>query len=476
MRLASLMAAVALSGCAVGPNYHAPKPVSAPQSALTEATNLAAVSTSELPDRWWRLFNDPDLDRLVEKALAYNSDVRIASANLQRARALLLEAGAARLPSSDVSANATRGRSAPNQGGTGRVSNFYSAGFDASYEVDLFGGVSRSIEAARGDVGAARAELDASRVAIAAETARTYASACGFGLQADVARTTAKLQQQTLDLTRRLFSGGSVSQREVDQATVLVEQANAQIATFYAEHRAALYALAVLTGDTPANVDTAAAACIALPAISQPIPIGDGQALLARRPDVRAAERTLAADTARVGVATAALFPSITLLGSINLGAGKIGDVGKRDGFSWSAGPLISWNFPFSGAARARVRESKAIAQGSLASFDKAVLTALQETQQALARLAGALDREAALGRARDAADHAAFLSGKRFNYGADSFLDLLDAQRTLATANGAMASAEADRAEAQIALFKALGGGWKDAPVPKRPVAFSQP
>jgi len=420
------------------------------------------------------LFNDADLDRLVEKALAYNSDIRVAAANLQRARALLLEAGAARLPINEASAEATRGRKAPNQGGTGKVTNFYSVGFDASYEVDLFGGVSRSIEAARGDVGAARAQLEASRVAIAAETARTYVDVCGFGLQTEVARTTARLQQQTLDLTKRLFRGGSISQREVDQATVLVEQANAQIASFEAERHAALYALAVLTGDSPADVDKAAAACTSLPSISQPIPIGDGQALLARRPDVRAAERTLAGDTARIGVATAALFPTVTLLGSITLGAGKVGDVGKREGFSWSAGPLISWNFPFSGAAQARVRESRAIAEGSLASFDKAVLTALQETQQALARLAGALDREAALTRARDAAEHAAFLSGKRFNFGADSFLDLLDAQRTLAAANGTLASAEADRAEAQIALFKALGGGWKDAPVPQRPPVLS--
>lgn len=476
MRSLGIAAMLMLSACAVGPDYRAPKPLAALAADLTEAGQVAAVTAQKPRGDWWRLFESPDLDKLVEKALTYNSDVRIASANLQRARALLLEAGAGRLPITDVTANATRGRSAPNQGGTGRTTDFYAVGFDASYEVDLFGRVSRSVEAARGDVGAAQADLEAARVAVAAETARTYASACGFGLQADVARETVKLQQQTLDLTKRLFSGGSISQREVDQATVLVEQANAQSATFEAEHRAALYALAVLVGDSPSHIDPAAAACRRVPAIAQPIPIGDGRGLLARRPDVRSAERTLAADTARVGVATAALFPSITLLGAINLGAGNIGDIGKKEGFSWSAGPLLSWNFPFSGAARARVRESKAVTEGSLATFDKTVLTALQETQQALARLAGALDREAALQRARDAADHAAFLSGKRFNYGADSFLDLLDAQRTLASANGQTAQAEADRAEAQIALFKALGGGWEGAPDPRRPALFTQP
>lgn len=464
-----LPTALALAACAVGPDYRAPVPLKPAATSLTAAEGNAAVNLDALPDSWWRLFNDRALDVLVERALVHNSDLRIASANLQRARALLLEAGAGRLPTSTASAAASESRSAPNQGGTGKVSDFYSVGFDASYEVDLFGGVSRSIEAARGDVGAAEAELDAARVSIAAETARTYASACGFGLQADVARETAKLQQQTLTLTEHLFRGGRTSRREIDQATVLVEQANAQIASFEAERRAALYALAVLTGETPATVDGAASRCAMVPIITQPIPIGDGQALLARRPDIRAAERRLAADTARIGVATAALYPSISILGSIGLGAGGIGDLGKDKSFSWSLGPLISWNFPFNGAARARVKQNEAIADGSLASFDKAVLTGLQETQQALARLAGALDQEAALGRALAASENAAFLSRKRFDYGADSFLDLLDAQRTLAGTRSSLAAAQTNLAEAQIALFKALGGGWGGAPQPTR-------
>lgn len=468
-RLAPLLALI-LTACAAGPDYRRPAPLGPAASELSAAKGMAAVTQGDIADQWWRLFDDPALDRLIQQALAYNSDVRIASASLQRARAFLGEAGAARLPATQLSSSATRGRTAPLTGGTGQVDNFYDAGFDASYEIDLFGGVSRSVEAARADVGAAQAQLDAARVSVAAETARNYINACGFGLQADVARETARLQQQTLDLTQRLFSGGRTSAREVDQARVLVEQANADVANFEAERRATLYALAVLTGASPANVDQDASGCMSIPEIGEPIPIGDGQGLLARRPDVRAAERTLAADTARVGVATAALYPSITLLGSISLGGARVKDVGKDAGFSWSAGPLISWNFPFNSAARARVRESRATAEGSLASFDKAVLTALQETQQALARLAGALDREASLQRALEASGRAASLSRKRFDYGADSFLNLLDAQRTLATARSAYAAAELDRATAQIALFKALGGGWADAPIPTRP------
>jgi outer membrane protein TolC len=193
--------------------------------------------------------------------------------------------------------------------------------------------------------------------------------------------------------------------------------------------------------------------------------VGDGQALLARRPDVRAAERTLAADVARVGVATADLYPSIKLLGSINLGASKLGDLGKPQSFGFSFGPLISWNFPFNGAARARVHQAEATANGSLAKFDAAVLAALQETEQSLARLGGAIEREAALKRAVTASDDAARLSRIRFDAGADSFLQLLDAERDRAANRTALAQAAADRADAQVSVFKALGGGWQDAP-----------
>ncbi|CAN5450493.1 efflux transporter outer membrane subunit [soil metagenome] len=467
------VSALGLSACAVGPDYRAPKPLPPTQVQLGEASGSPVIAQAPLPQTWWRLFDDPLLDALVNKALAHNTDLREASAHLQRARALLNEAGAARLPTSNVSAQGTKqqiGTGSPQIAASGPIkTDYYTVGFDASYELDLFGGVSRSIEAARGDVGAAQAELDAARVSIAAETARTYASACGFGAQAVSARETVKLQGETLDLTQRLLNGGRGTQRDVDQAIVLIEQARAQIATFEAEQRAALYALAVLTGDPPAAANPLVAACVVPPSVAVAIPVGNGQAMLARRPDVRQAERTLAADTARIGVATAALYPSITLLGSINMGGTSVSSLGRSDSLSYSIGPLISWNFPFSGAARARVRQNEAIAAGSLAGFDKAVLAALQETEQALARLKGAVDREAALSRALTASTGASFIAEKRFGAGADSFLQLLDAQRDRATVRAALASAQADRAEAQVALFKALGGGWEGAPEPVR-------
>jgi outer membrane protein TolC len=280
------------------------------------------------------------------------------------------------------------------------------------------------------------------------------------------------LQEQTLALTNRLLSAGRGTGRDVAEAEVLLEQARAQVPALEAERKAALYALSVLTGDPPATVDAAAAECLAAPSAKQAIPVGDGQALLARRPDVRGAERKLAADVARIGVATAQLYPSVTLLGSISLGAPHVGDLGSARSLTYSVGPLISWNFPFNGAARARVHEREAGAEASLAAFDAAVLKALQETEQALARLGGATEREASLARAEAASERAADLSGTRFRSGLDNFLQLLSAERERASARTALAQAQADRADAQISLFKALGGGWEDAPkVETRPL-----
>ena len=451
-----------LAACAVGPDYQRPTTLPPEQMRLTEALANGAVTPSPLPDQWWRLFNDAELDRLVAQALAKNTDLRAAAANLQRARAVLSEAGAARLPTSNAAAKYTDSRSFIPAFGQAVTADFFSLGFDASYEVDLFGGVSRSIEAARADTGAAQAAVDAARVSVAAETARAYARACGFGEQADVVRETEELQARTLALTERRLAAGRGTRSEVDQARVLVEQARAQVPAFEAERRAALYALAVLTGDPPSAIlETAAAKCRTVPIAGEPLPVGDGQALLARRPDVRQAERVLAGDTARVGIATAALYPSISLLGGVSSAATRIGNLGNSAALGFSVGPLISWNFPLNGAARARVRQNEAVANGSLAQFDGAVLGALKEAEQALARAGGAAEREAALRRAMTASTDAARISRIRFDYGADSFLQLLDSERQRAAARAALAQAEADLADAQVSVFKALGGGW---------------
>jgi len=470
----TLLAGSLLAGCAVGPNYERPATPPTAAAAFVDP-GMTKVSPGAVEGEWWRLFKDPVLDRLVVEALTYNTDIRQASANLKRARAILSESRGQRLPGTTLQGQYTRQRTGAESvqglppGVDGVENDFFRLGFDASYEVDLFGRVSRSIEASRGDTEAAQAALDGARVAVAAETARTYAAACGFAAQAEVARETVQLQTQTFDLTRRLVEAGRGTARDIDQARVLTENARAQVPAFEAERRAALYALATLTGKPPAELDTQANACATPPGVSDLIPVGDGQALLARRPDVRQAERALAADTARVGVATASLYPSIRLLGSVSLGSQSLDDLGKGSSFNFSLGPLLSWSFPNITAARAQIRQAEAGAEGSLAAFDGTVLTALREVEQALARYSGEIERNVALRRADTAATNAARIAILRFDAGRDSLLQRIDAERDRAGARAALAQSNAALAEAQVALFKALGGGWEDAPVPVR-------
>jgi NodT family efflux transporter outer membrane factor (OMF) lipoprotein len=472
MKRLTLLAAGLLAGCAVGPNYERPETPKTAAGTFVDP-GVTKVSLDAVEGEWWRLFRDPALDRLVVEALAHNTDIRVAAANLRRVRAQLSEARNQRLPTTDLSASYTRQRQGGNAvnfpGIPSQEFDFFQVGLDAGYQVDIFGQVTRAIEAARGDVAAAQAGLDAARIAIAAETARTYAQACSFAAQAAVARETAELQDQTLGLTRRLLEAGRGTQRDVDQTLVLAENARAQVPQFEAERRAALYALATLTGRPPAETDAAAASCTVAPQVSGLIPVGDGAALLARRPDVRQAERQLAADTARVGVATAALYPSIRLLGSVTLGAQDIGDLAKSDSFGFSLGPLISWSFPNIGQARSRLRQAEATTEGALASFDGTVLTALREVEQALARYSGEIERNVALRRAEAAANNAARIAGLRFSAGRDTLLQRIDAERDRATARATLAQSNAALAEAQVALFNALGGGWETAPAPVR-------
>ncbi|WP_446654017.1 efflux transporter outer membrane subunit [Blastomonas sp.] len=460
-----------LAACTVGPDFERPAtPASAAQGFAEGADPRFA--TAPLPEGWWRLFEDPALDALVTKALQRNTSVREASANLRRARALIREARARQLPS--ISA---QGSANTNQVGTGANAgvgfappdpltfDFYQLASDASYEIDLFGGIRRSVEATRGDALAAAADLDAARVSVAAEVARTYALACSSRLQADIARESLATQQRTLDLTQRLFAAGRGQRRDVANAELLVAQAQAQVPQFEAEQRAALYALATLTGDTPAAIDTAAAACTTPPRVRTAIPVGDGAALLARRPDVRAAEARLAADTARVGVETAALYPSIRLAGSLSIGGTSPDALTRSNNIGFSIGPLISWSLPIDGAVRARINAASAQADARLAAFDGAVLTALQETEQALARLKAAIEQEAALQTAARAAEEVARITRIRFRAGRDNALQLLEVERNLFAARAASGSAMAARAEAEVSLFRALGGGWENAP-----------
>lgn len=469
--LTACAASAMLAACAVGPRApDAPLPPLASGAFVSSPLGSAAgaTSTAEARSDWWRLYADPTLDGLIEQAFARNNELEAAVANLRAVRASLSEARSGLLPSTTTSASATRSRAsaavtpglAPGQDAP--EVDTYDVGLQASYEVDLFGRVASTIRAARADVDAQAAALDVIRVTVAAETARAYADACSANAQIGVAERTIELQQSTADLTQRLLDGGAGTRLDTSRAQAQLASSRAVLPSLRAARDGALYRLATLTGVTPAEASQAARSCQRPPQLTQPIPTGDGAALLARRPDVRQAERALAGAAARVNVATAALFPTISLGGSIGSTALETSDLGDDASYRFSFGPLISWSFPNILAARARIEAADARTEAALATFDQTVLLALQETETALTNYANELDRRTALTEARDQAAEAARLARLRFDAGADSFLVVLDAERTQAQADAALAQSDALVTTYQIALFKALAGGWE--------------
>ncbi|OHD04634.1 MAG: RND transporter [Sphingopyxis sp. RIFCSPHIGHO2_01_FULL_65_24] len=454
---------LALSACTVGPRYVSPVPAAPSQAPFLEAGKSPAFSGEQPPGPWWSLFGDPLLDQLVGEALTANTDLRVAAANLAQARAVLRESRAGRLPTTTVGAGGTYARQANPLGAGSIEGDSYDVGLDIGYQVDLFGRVESAIRASRADADAVQAAFDLTRITVAAETTRAYTDVCSFNRQIAVAEDTLRIQQQTFDLTRRLFEGGRATRLETGQAGALLEQTRATIPTLTAQRAAALYRLAVLTGKPPAEAPAAVLACQAPPELNRPIPVGDGASLLARRPDIRRAERQLAAAAARVNVATADLYPSISLGGSVGSTASSISGLGKSDGFRFSLGPLISWSFPNMEVARSRLKQAEAGADGALASFDGTWLTALQEGESALANYAGELDRLAALRRAAAEAGDAARIARLRYQAGRENFQVVLDAERTLASINASIAQSEQTRATNLVSLFLALGGGWQD-------------
>lgn len=460
------LSALALAACAVGPDYVAPAPPAAASGPFV-AADTPAVSTAPIDQDWWRLYNDPVLDGLVGDALKANTDIRVAVANIAKARAGLKGARGDELPQTTLSADPTYGRLPASQRAFGAKREDWSidAGLDVSYEVDLFGRVRRDVEAAKGDVAAAQYDADAVRVAVVADTTRAYADAASAAARLAVARHIVALLNQSLTLTERRHSAGLANGLDTARIATLRDQRAADVPAIQAERDAALFRLATLTGRAPADLPPIAGERSTTLEIARPIPVGDGQALIARRPDVRAAERRLAAATARIGVATADLYPHISLGASIGSTGTLISDIFGAGPLRWLLGPLISWSFPNQSAARAKIAGARADTQASLATFDGTVLTALRETETALSAYGHDLDRRTALKAAYDQAQRAAVITRAQQHEGAVNSLDLLDAERTFADAQAALADADARIADDQINLFEALGGGWQGPP-----------
>lgn len=456
-----VVVAIVNAGCASGPDYHPPaEPEAVSGTFVSQPADTNAAAS--LPPDWWRMYNDPAIDNLVREALSENANLRVALANLDRARAIYTEVRGGLFPSTNLSAGAGYGRDQTTWTGGGQAPTqwSYRGGIDIAYEVDLFGRVRRDIEAARNDADAVAAARDAATVVVVAEATRAYVDACTYGESIEVARSSVELARRNLELISLQEHSGSASHLDVERAGVTLARAQAALPPLQGQRDAALFELAALMGRTPSQVPESARSCAKAPEMVGAIPIGDGTSLLRRRPDVRQAERQLAADTARVGVAVADLYPRVTLGAS---GSYLRNDYlrGNRT-WSFSLGPLISWSFPNTTVVRSRIAQAKAQTAASLATFDGAVLNALKESEQALSAYGSAMQQRGALIEARERSERAFQLADQRYRAGRISNLDVLVAQTGVIDAKSQVAAADQRVGSARISVFKALGGGWK--------------
>ncbi len=453
-RLMAASVTLALAGCMVGPDHIRPETETATDFARREAP----VFASDAPQAaFWAQFGDATLEELVAEALVANHDLRVAAARLDAARSLARETARDRIPS--VTAGASyRDVRTPESGASLDLAR-YDAGFDAVWELDFFGRVRRATEAARADSRAAAADLDAVHVAVAADVARAYFELRGLQAQLAVATENVANQTRSLELVDARLEAGRGTEFDTARQRAQLATTQARVPVLEATIAATTHRLAVLTGRQPHALDAALAAQAPLPALPATIAVGTPEALLRRRPDIAAAEARLAAATARVGVATADLFPRVTLFGGYGSLAGDAGDLGSSASERWSFGPSISWAAFDLGRVRARIAARDADAHAALARYEQTVLGALEETETSLVRFARKRDeRERLDAAARDSAE-AARLAHLRFDAGASDFLAVLDAERTLLEARDRAAASRTETATALIAVYKALGG-----------------
>jgi NodT family efflux transporter outer membrane factor (OMF) lipoprotein len=463
---AATLLGLMLAGCTAGPNYHVPDTAvaNAPAAAGRFVNSVEpAFATEPLPDHWWRLYDDARLDAYVQEALAANADLRAADANLRRAAYAIRAAQSARTIATTIEGQAEQTRLGGIDG-LDIAGSSYALGAGLTYPLDLAGGIKRSIEAARADAQSVEATRDQVRVTVAASVARNYVGICSANRSITAAEHVVAVQRTTLGAITRLFRGGRGTAFDVTRAQAAVDQSLATIPTIVAQRQAGLYAIAALMGRPTAYFPRELIDCPAPPAIRRPLPIGDGAALIRRRPDIRAAERSLAAATASIGIATAALYPQVSLGAAIGI-AGPFSTFGNAESWGGNIGPAVSWSFPNQIAVRARISEAGAAAEAASAHFDGTVLTALQQTETALSAYAREIEHDRALARARDSAAKAVDQANRLFTFGRTDLLSLLTVQSNLATAETALAASQATLADDQVNVFLQLGGGWEDQP-----------
>ncbi|OEZ27200.1 efflux transporter outer membrane subunit [Variovorax boronicumulans] len=448
-----------LAGCAVGPKYAAPNDapvaIAAPERAL--------FAPDAVQRDWWRQLDDPQLDALVERALAGNHDIRIAHARLLEARAMQTEAELDRLPVVTLGASKTRsiaqGNGVPADART--LAQSSRAGFDAGWEIDLFGRLQRLDEAATARAQASAADLAQVRIVAVAELARNYYEMRGAEQRLAVTQRTLESLRQSLRVTEAQVRTGRGLEGDLASALANLASTESQLPALETTRRQAAHRVAVLAGLRPAELAPMLQPH-PLRVLDKRLPIGDLGELLRRRPDVLRAERGLAASTADVGAATAELYPRVDIGGFLGFIALRGADLGSSSSRAFSVTPGVSWPALRLGSVKARLRGAEARAEGERAVYEQTVLRAIEDVESALTgygqnqlRLQRLLEASARSGRAAELAE-------VRYREGAAPYLSVLDAQRTLLRAQDAVAEAETASFTSLVALYKALGGGWQ--------------
>ena len=464
-----------LTGCAVGPNYHRPAETVDAHFVNASETGLAEGDPAE---RYWATFGDPLLTQLVEDAVVHNPDLQAATANLRAARAARRLAGFDQYPT--VTGNAAYAKvlessqELPGYTFNQREFDTAQAGFDGLWELDLFGRVRRNVEAARAEVGAAEATLRDARVSVIAEVARDYFILRGLQDQLSLTRRNADNQASTVKLTFTRLEAGRGNELDTSRAVAEYQTTLSTIPTLEASIATTVYRISVLTGRAPTALSEQLSAAAPLPALPAFAAIGTPERLLRRRPDVRVAERQLAAATASIGVAMGDLFPKVTLVGEVGYWAPSFGQFGQSQARFFQAGPSISWAAFDMGRVLARIGEARAQTDAAVASYQSAVLNALSDAEGTMITYGRSQSRRVALQIAATASDKAADLAEQRFEGGLIDFLEVLDAQRTALSAELLLSQSRTDSATALIAVYKALGAGWA-IPESSAPVATNR-
>ncbi|WP_115779866.1 efflux transporter outer membrane subunit [Paraburkholderia caffeinilytica] len=464
----------ALSGCTVGPDYHGAPPDAqyARSSASFVRTPAAGTTATPAPNQWWLAFNDPQLNDLIAAAFAHSPDVHIAQARLRESRSQLQQQRADALPKVAGNAAAVRMRSpdlsALSSGSSSAASSgrgplqLYTAGFDATWEIDLFGGTRRAIEAASADAEAVDADLADTQVSLAAEVAQAYIELRDQQTRLELAQRQAETEQKMLTLTQQRRERGTAPDLDVERLTTQVENTRATLIPLDAQLTDSLDRLAVLTGREPGALDQQLAGVRPLPALPGTVAIGDPSAMLQQRPDIRAAERRLASSNAQIGEHIADFFPKVTLLGDIGFSASDPGHLVRKNNFSWIGAPYLQWNAFDFGRTLGSVHAAEASRDEAEARYTKAVLGALQDANSSLSRYGHQREHVVTLQKVEASASHSATLMRQRYSAGVATLIDLLDTQREEFTAQQSVVAGQAELLKDFVSLQKSLGIGWQ--------------